>query len=137
LGYSALASDVLDVYAATYPFKMDSPAKYRIQTVSLLQNSITLTWKTINLSGGLPVLGYYLQVNSGYNTDFTSELHYVGPTTSEYTFENLIAGVSYKFRIAAFNLIESQNRQHDDNLNFSDPSEYVIGNVPDEITTFA
>jgi hypothetical protein len=116
---------------------MDSPTKDRIQTVSLLQNSITLTWLTRVSSGCLPVLGYYLQINSGYDTDYTSELHYVDPTTSKYTFENLIAGVNYKFRIAAFNLIESQNRQHDDNLNFSDPSEYVIANVPDQITTFA
>lgn len=55
-------------------------------------------------------------------------------STSEFTFENLIAGVSYKFKIAAYNLLESANKQFDDKLNFSEPVEFVIANVPDQIS---
>jgi hypothetical protein len=107
-----------------------------VSTPSLLTSSITLTWPTSEFDGGLAILGYDLQINSGYETDFTTDLHQVSVSASEYTFSPLIAGVEYKFRIAAYNLIESTNKQSDDELNFSDTVQFVIANEPDQITDF-
>lgn len=56
-------------------------------------------------NGGLPVLGYYLQSNDGYDTEFTSAPINVLVNETSYTFTNLITGANYKFRIAAYNLI--------------------------------
>lgn len=68
LGYSHDASPVLEVYAATYPFKMDPPTQVEV-TPNSLESSITLGWTAIEAhNGGLPVLGYYLQKNQGYDT---------------------------------------------------------------------
>ena len=62
------------------------------------------------------MLGYYLQINSGYGTKFTDTLYQVDSTASSFEFTNLIAGAEYMFRIAAYNLIESANKQFDDEL---------------------
>ena len=81
------------------------------------------------------MLGYYLQVNSGYGTQFTDQLYTVlANELQQYTFGNLIAGATYQFRIAAFNLLEAANPQFDDQLNFSDSVSFVIANAPEAIT---
>ena len=84
------------------------------------------------------MLGYYLQINSGYESEFsTTVTKAVSDTSNEHIFENLIAGASYKFRIAAFNLLEANNKQFDDILNYSEASEYIVANVPEKVTVFS
>lgn len=46
----------------------------------------------------------------------------------------MIAGATYQFKIAAFNLLEATNPQFDDQLNFSDPVSFVIANAPEAIS---
>jgi len=36
--------------------------------------------------------------------------------------------------MAAYNILEAQNKQFDDQLNFSDVVSFVIANIPDQIT---
>jgi len=46
----------------------------------------------------------------------------------------LIEGVTYKFRIAAFNRLEAENKQADDSLNYSEPASFTIATAPGQIT---
>lgn len=108
---------------------MDAPTQVLV-TPNDLTSSIELTWTPAAFNGGLPVLGYYLQINSGYGTPFTSSQVQVAASTDSYTYENLIAGATYQFRISAYNRLEADNKQFDDVLNYSDASEYTIANEP-------
>ena len=69
IGYSLTPSNSLEVYAATYPFTMDPPERGTI-VVSGDSASIEVTWEDNPFDGGSPVLGYYLQHNSGYGSSF-------------------------------------------------------------------
>ena len=95
------------------------------------------------MNGGLEVDGYYVQINSGYGTPFVSTQHkFIGKESTSYTFPgtyegvNFIAGIEYMFRVSAFNLLEAQNKQFDDELNWSEPASFIIANVPNQITEF-
>jgi hypothetical protein len=59
LGTSLTASEILEVYAATYPFKMDSPVQVSVIEAALL-SSILLTWTSTPYNGALQILGFYL-----------------------------------------------------------------------------
>jgi hypothetical protein len=85
LGLSASASESLEVYAATYPFKMDPPSQV-VVVENKLASSITLTWTPTPYNGALQILGFYLQINSGYGTDFTETLYHVANTETTYKF---------------------------------------------------
>jgi titin len=135
LGYSAQASEILTVYAAKYPYKMD-PVRQVSVTANGILSSITLEWTAAQYDGGLSVQGYYLQMNAGYGTDLLDTLYQVTSGT-QYTFNNLIAGVTYEFRISAFNILEAENKQFDEALNFSGKVSFVIANEPDQITDVA
>lgn len=60
-----------------------------------LESSILLTWTPTPYNGALMILGFYLQIDSGYNTPFTDTLHQVDYTDSNFVFSNLIAGATY------------------------------------------
>lgn len=92
-----------------------------------------MSWPANVFDGGSPVVGYYIQIDSGYDTQFNAA---VQTSDLEYTFANLIAGVAYKFRIAAFNRLEAENKQDDDLLNYSEPATYTIATAPGPITQF-
>lgn len=51
-------------------------------------------------------------------------------STTGHTFENLIAGATYLFRISAYNRLEADNKQDDDVLNYSDAASFIIANAP-------
>jgi hypothetical protein len=76
-----------------------------------LESSLTLKWlkPADSLTGGLTIAGYYLKINSGYDTEYTSELHEASGLDLLYTFTNLIEGVTYKAIITAYNSLESNN----------------------------
>jgi hypothetical protein len=131
MGTSLSASPTLDIYAATYPPQMDPLQRVSV-TVNGLDSSIELSWTSGQANGGLPIIGYYLQMNSGFGTPFTNNLYQT--TGTQFTFTGLIAGATYEFRIAAYNLLEAQNKQADDTLNFSNAASYIIANAPDIIT---
>jgi hypothetical protein len=132
---SESASPILDVYAAQYPYSPDAPTLVSV-TANLLDSSITIAWTAPN-NGGLPILGYYLQRNSGYGSSLSPVLIPVDASTSTYTFNNLIAGAVYQFRVTAYNLLEAENKQFDDHLNFSPVATFIAANVPSKITTLA
>jgi hypothetical protein len=65
------------------------------------------------MNGGLQVEGYYVQINSGYGTKFVDTQHqFIGKDITQYEFPgdypgvNFIAGIEYKFRVCAYNLLE-------------------------------
>ena len=136
LGTSATASGILEVYAATYPYQMD-PVIQVVVVANDLLSTIKVTWTPAAYTGGLPVVGYYLMINGGYGSSYLPAQHQVLASESDYTFENLIAGATYKIKIAAYNLLEADNMQFDDELNFSDDASFLIANVPDQVTEFS
>jgi hypothetical protein len=58
-------------------------------------------------------------------------------SATEHTFENLIAGATYQFRISAYNRLEADNMQSNDDLNYSDAASFIIANAPEQITVFS
>jgi hypothetical protein len=133
LGKSPL-SEPLEVYAATYPYHMDRPTLVSAVPNSL-ESTLTIAWDHLTVNnGGLAVQGFYLQINSGYGTDFTSTLVQKAANDIEHTFSQLIAGASYRVRISAFNILEAENKQYDDELMFSDYSEFLVANEPAQVT---
>jgi hypothetical protein len=59
LGTSSSASPSLEVYAATYPGKMDPVTQVSV-TENGLSSSILLTWQPAQYNGAKQVLGYYI-----------------------------------------------------------------------------
>ena len=82
------------------------------------------------------MLGYHLQHNSGYLSSFIESGVDIPYGTNTYTLSNVIAGVTYSFRISAYNLLEDQNSFADDKLNFSEVTEVIAANEPSKITVF-
>ena len=78
-----IPSPILNLYAAKYPLKMDPLHQVSIQ-VNNSKGSINLSWTNCLYDGGLPILGYYLQINSGYGTDFLPNLIQVAATKNSY-----------------------------------------------------
>jgi len=66
-------------------------------------SSMKIRWSATQFNGGLPVLGYFLQMNLGYETSLVPTLIPISASTTTYTATNLIAGASYDFRVAAYN----------------------------------
>jgi len=60
----------------------------------------------------------------------------VDSTTTTYTATNLIAGATYNFRIAAYNILYSLNTEFDDELNFSKVASFIVANVPSKVSEF-
>lgn len=83
------------------------------------------------------MVGYYLNMNSGYSSSMLPTFTQIPAATRSFTVTNLIAGATYQFRMAAYNVLEAQNKQFDDQLNFSDVVSFVIANEPDQITQFS
>lgn len=135
IGDSLTASPTLSVYAATYPYTMD-PVERGVVTVVGESASIEVTWEDNPFSGGSAVLGYHLQHNSGYMSSFIEPGVDIPYSTNTYTLSNVIAGVTYSFRISAYNLLEDQNSFADDKLNFSEVTKVIAANEPSKITVF-
>lgn len=99
-------------------------------------STIEVTWADNPFSGGSAVLGYHLQHNSGYSSSFIEPGVDIAHGTNTYTLTGLLAGATYAFRIAAYNVLEAANTFPDDALNFSDPVYVIAANEPTQITVF-
>lgn len=101
------------------------------------QSTLEVTWADNPHDGGSAVTGYYVQQNSGYESSILEPGVLVAFGVNSHVFTNLLAGVNYKFRITAFNLLKDNNTfLPDDYLRFSDPVEFYVANLPDQITVF-
>lgn len=100
-------------------------------------STININWVTPTKTGGSPITGYYVQLNSGYNTPFLQPGTLIAAGTNLYTFTNLVAGAFYLFRIAAVNTIYTANQFPGDALNFSNATSQIIALVPGQVTTLA
>ena len=129
IGDSLTPSDVLEVYAATYPYKMDKLARGTV-VPNASASSIEVTWADNQFSGGSAILGYHLQHNSGYTSSFIEPGVDLPYGSNSYTLENVVAGATYAFRIAAYNILEAENSFDDDVLLFSDPLYVIAANEP-------
>ena len=87
---------------------MDPVTQVVVQANDLL-STITVTWTPAAFTGGLPVVGYYLMINGGYGSSYLPTQHQILASETEYMFENLIAGATYKIKIAAYNRLEAEN----------------------------
>ena len=80
-----------------------------------------IEWDAIptELDGGYPILGYYIQANNAYDTDFVEPGVQI-PVSSplSHTFTGLTLGATYKFRVAAYNEVHTSNA-FGSTLNFS------------------
>jgi hypothetical protein len=78
-----------------------------------------------------------VQANLGYNSSIIEPGVQLAFGTNSYVFTGLLAGVNYRFRIASFNLLMTDNMfLPDDYLHFSDPVEFYVANEPSQITVF-
>lgn len=67
--------------------------------------SITVEWNKVEFLDGVPVTGYHLFVDDGYNGEFTHI--YDGsnlPFDLKFTVVNLITGLPYKFKVKSENI---------------------------------
>ena len=135
IGESLTPSTSLEVYAATYPYTMDPPVR-GVVVPNGSASTIEVTWTDNPFSGGSAVLGYHLQHNSGYSSSFIEPGVDIPQGTNTYTLTGLLAGATYAFRIAAYNVLEAANTFSDDALNFSDPVYVIAANEPTQITVF-
>jgi len=136
VGYSLGPSDLTEIYAATYPYKMDKVTLV-IVVPDAYESTIEVAWVDNPHDGGSPIIGYYLQVNNGFGSPFVEPGTDILFGTNSFEVPDLIAGATYNFRIAAYNLLEADNSFDDDELRFSETTTLIAANVPDKITDFS
>jgi len=108
-------------------------------TLSANLADIRVGWNALDtsLNGGSAVLGYYLQIDGGFGTDFIEPgVQIVLPATLEHTFSGLIKGAVYRIRIAAYNAIYTAN-SFGSQLRFSPALSTVAALAPAQITSLA
>jgi len=137
VGRSLTPSPAVEIYAAIYPYKMDK-LKLGVVVPNGDQSTLEVRWDDNLFTGGSAVLGYYLQRNSGYKSSLIEPGELIPFGVNSFVFTNLLEGVNYKFRIAAFNVLKDSNKfLPDDYLHFSDPVEFYVANLPGKITVFS
>jgi|LauGreDrversion4_2_1035121.scaffolds.fasta_scaffold01782_4 hypothetical protein len=83
------------------PTKPNPP--FKIETLST-NSTIAIGWDRVASDDGIPVLGYILQMDDGFNGDFKTI--YDGnkdPITNNFVTSQLTIGLNYRFRVAAVN----------------------------------
>ena len=73
-----------------------------MQVKDLTKSSCTLKWEPPSFDGGSPIKGYYVEKSTGYSTRWIKvnrDLH----TKTSMTFDDLIEGNEYDFRVCAEN----------------------------------
>jgi len=86
---------------AKLPFDPPGPP-LNVQVKDLTKSSCTLKWEPPSFDGGSPIKGYYVEKTSGYSTRWIKvnrDLH----TKTSMTFDDLIEGTEYDFRVCAEN----------------------------------
>jgi titin len=125
-GYSE-RSEQLSVLFATIPDALTS-----LNSNSVTKTSVTLSWSISNIfNGGSEIQGYILQNKLSTETSYSNSIPLSGINTLTYSYSSLTTGLTYNFRIAAFNDISDINL-----LNFSDEISVLIATIPRKITTF-
>ena len=128
IGYS-IRSEKLSVLFATVP---DALTILTYDSNSITKTSVTLSWSISNIfNGGSEIQGYILQNKLSTDTSYSNSKTISGMSTLTYTFSSLSTGLTYNFRIAAFNTISDISL-----LNFSNEISVLIATVPGKITTF-
>jgi len=136
VGYS-VASSTTQIYCGTVPYSMSTSPRLTAVTLNTNSADIQVEWDAIDssLNGGSAVLGYYLQTNSGYDTDFTEPGQQILASGSlTYTFTGLTKGATYKFRVAAYNEIYTTNPLGS-TLNFSPELSTIAAIAPEKIAS--
>jgi hypothetical protein len=105
IGYSEAFSPILSVLFAELPDQPAAPeyvARQGGDSTTGLLASITVSWQAPANTGGLPILGYSVQINegSGWKLAFDGS---VDPTTKQFQFDDLVADRTYQFRVFARN----------------------------------
>lgn len=136
-GYSN-PSDPTEIYCGTVPHAIPSAPTLGSVTVNTNDADITVNWSALStsLNGGSAVLGYYLQINSGFDTDFLSPIVISNPATLTYTFTGLTQGAEYKIRIAAYNQIFTTNALGSE-LNYSPQLLAIAASPPDKVPSIS
>jgi len=135
IGYSAAGAST-EIYAATLPPQMEAPTSGTV-TPSGAASSIVINWSVPSENGGSAITGYYVQRNNGYGSSFIEPGTFIAVGTTTTTFSSLLAGATYRFRIAAVNIIYSSNLMAGDSLNFSEEISVIAANPPDAISDLA
>ena len=136
--YSTASSETI-IYCGTVPHTPEAAPTLTLVTVNTNDADIQVSWSALStsLDGGSGVLGYYLQINSGYGTDFVEPgQQIVLPATLNYTFTTLTKGATYKFRVAAYNEIYTTNALGS-TLNFSPELSVVAALAPAAISSIS
>lgn len=93
-------SDELDAGVSSFPAQPSAPTK---DSATSTNSSITLVWTT-SADTELPVLGYKLNMDDGYNGAFTTIYNGLGyPNVLTYTKTQLVTGLTYRFTLQALN----------------------------------
>jgi large repetitive protein len=134
-GYSN-PSDPTEIYCGTVPHAIPTAPTLGLVTVNTNDADITVNWSTLSapLNGGSAVLGYYLQINSGFDTDYLTPIVISDPSTLTYTFTGLTQGAEYQIRIAAYNEIFTTNALGSE-LNYSPALLAIAASPPDKVSS--
>jgi hypothetical protein len=100
---------------------------------------IEIEWDDLDITqnGGSNVLGWYIQINSGYGTDFDDTyIQLVLPADLKHTFSGLLQGVTWKIRVAAYNHIYEVNALGT-SLNWSPVLTAITALAPGKVMDFA
>lgn len=109
VGYSAY-SDILSITYAEIPGTQDAPtyvSRSGGDTTTGATAYVQIAWTAPTSTGGLPILGYSVEVQEGtggYNTLYDGSTN---PDLLTYKFEGLNAGSQYFFRVLAHNSVGS------------------------------
>ena len=77
---------------------------------SITKNSVTLIWTITNIfNGGTAIQGYMLQSKLSTENSFSNIEKVPGISSLTYTYSSLTTGLTYNFRIAAYNSIQMKH----------------------------
>jgi hypothetical protein len=105
IGYSEAFSPILSVLFAENPDQPPAPvyvARQGGDPATGLLASITIGWQAPTNTGGLPILGYSVQINDGSTWKLAFDGS-VDPAIKQFQFDDLVADTTYQFRVFARN----------------------------------
>ena len=94
-----MASDVLEVIAATVPPKMATPERVSV-VINNAQNTVTIQWSSGADDGGSTLRGFNIRRNSGFNTAIVDSynVNITDPSLTQHSYvDELLVGVTYEF----------------------------------------
>ncbi len=111
-----------------------SSLSYSSKYLNGSSSSLAVSWNSATATGGSPISGYLLRINSGYSTDYLPPLT-VGASVTAHNFTALLEGATYRIQIAAINEVFTSNQLNDSAITYSSPAlSVILADVPGAVS---